>query len=458
MDLDPDSYLQFHSLFNLILLQSSFINPPSAAIVAAIVVMFCLIICSAIMSSSEIAFFSITNVEKDELRESDDPADKKVLQLIDNPKYLLSTILIGNNIVNIGVIIISYYIITNTFNFRDVAIGGFTIPSKVFDFTINIVIVTSFLVLFGEAIPKIFATHNKLKIARLFAPLFIFLNKLFYPITFLMVSSTTFLEKKIKKHSTEIDIAEINMAIEMTADKSPKSTNETKILKSIIQFGNTTVKQIMRPRTQVMAIDVEWNFAEMLLYIKEHGYSRFPVFEEDLDNIKGILYTKDLLAHIDKNENYNWQNLIRPAMISPEIKKIDDLMREFQENRKHIAIVVDEFGGTAGIITLEDIVEEVIGDIKDEFDETQENFYKKIDDKTYIFDGMTPFYQFCEWTHIPEDFFAKVHTDAETLGGFLTELKGLLPKNGDVLQYENITFRVLSMKNNRVDRAKVEIK
>ncbi len=456
--MDPDSCS--NATFNLLVvfLDLELVNPITPAIAFSFLAILVLVACSAVMSASEIAFFSITNPEKEELKESEEPEDKRVISLLDNSKYLLSTILIANNVVNIGVIIIFYFIITNLFNFHDVDLFGYTIPSSLFDFLINIIVVTFFIVLFGEAIPKVFATHNKLKIARFFSNFFVLLNKILYPITFLLVNSTSLIEKKIKKHSAEIDIEEINKAIEITTDNSLKSKNDTNILKSIVQFGNTTVKQIMRPRTSVAAIDIEWNYKEMLDYIKEHGYSRFPVFEDGLDTIKGIIYTKDLLSHLDKKDDFNWRALIKPTLHTPETKKIDDLLREFQESRKHMAVVVDEFGGTAGIITLEDVVEEVIGDIKDEFDEVNDNFYKKIDDHNFIFEGITPFYQFCESVGYDEIFFEKVRFDSETLSGFLTELKGNLPKTGDALVFENLSFKVLSTKNNRVERVKVEIK
>ena len=429
---------------------------PSTGVFISGLIGFVLVFCSGLMSGSEIAFFSITNVERDELRESEEAADKRVIKLLERPRYLLSTILISNNVVNIGVIIISYFIITSVFNFHDVTISTFTIPKSAFDFLVNVLIVTFFLVLFGEAIPKVYASHNKMGIARAMASVFIFLNRVYYPLNYVLVSSTSVIERRIKRHNAEMDIEEINKAIEITVEDK-ESGNEVKMLKGIVHFGNLTVKQVMRQRMEVAAADIAWDYEELLSYVREVGYSRIPVYSENIDQIQGVLYVKDLLEHINQSKDFGWQKLIRDPLHAPETKKIDDMLREFQETRKHLAIVVDEFGGTSGIVTLEDIVEEVIGDIKDEFDESTDSNIKKLHDGSYIVEGTTPLNDFTKTLNLMSDHFDEVREDAETVAGLILELYGRIPKGGDVITYEQFTFRVLSVKNNRIEKVKLEV-
>ena len=428
---------------------------PTPGVIVSCVVGFLLVVCSGLMSGSEIAFFSITNVERDELRESEDDLDQRVLKLLDKPRYLLSTILIGNNIVNIAVIVISYFIITSLFNFQDIVIGPFLVPKSVFDFLVNVLIVTFFLVLFGEAVPKVYASHNKMKIAKAMAGFFTILNRIFYPINYLIVGSTSVIERRIKRHNAEMDIEEINKAIEITVENKDDSGNDAKMLKGIVHFGNLTVKQIMRQRMEVAAADITWDYEELLNYVREVGYSRIPVYHENIDQIEGVLYVKYLLEHINQSKTFGWQKLIRPPLHAPETKKIDDMLREFQETRTHLAIVVDEFGGTSGIVTLEDIVEEVIGDIKDEFDESTDTGIRKLNEDTYIIEGTTPLNDFTKALNLQADHFDDVREDAETVAGMLLELKGRIPKAGDEINYEQFSFRVLGIKNNRIEKVKL---
>jgi putative hemolysin len=429
---------------------------PSISVIISGLIGFILVFCSGLMSGSEIAFFSITNAERDELRENESPADKRVIKLLDRPRYLLSTILISNNVVNIGVIIISYFIITSLFNFHDVTISSFTIPKSAFDFLTNVLIVTFFLVLFGEAIPKVYASHNKMKIARTMAGVFIFLNRVYYPFNYVLVSSTLVIERRIKRHNAEMDIEEINKAIDITVEDK-ESGNEVKMLKGIVHFGNLTVKQVMRQRMEVAAADITWDYEHLLDYVREVGYSRIPVYSESLDHVQGVLYIKDLLEHINQGKDFGWQKLIRDPLHAPETKKIDDMLREFQETRKHLAVVVDEFGGTSGIVTLEDIVEEVIGDIKDEFDESTDSNIKKLADGSYIIEGTTPLNDFTKALDLLPDHFDEVREDAETVAGLILELYGRIPKAGDVIVYEQFTFSVLSIGNNRIEKIKLEV-
>ena len=446
-----------HLLFSCLTVPiSNLINMPTPGVIISCVIGFLLVFCSGLMSGSEIAFFSITHAERDELRESEEVIDKRLIKLLDKPRYLLSTILIGNNVVNIGVIVISYFIITSLFNFQDIAVGSFIIPKSVFDFLVNVLIVTFFLVLFGEAIPKVYASHNKMKIAKAMSSFFVILNRFFYPLNYVLVSSTSVIERRIKRHNSEMDIEEINKAIEITVENQ-ESGNEVKMLKGIVHFGNLTVKQIMRQRMEVAAADITWDYEELLNYVRDQGYSRIPVYSENIDQIQGVLYIKDLLEHINQSKTFGWQKLIRPPLHAPETKKIDDMLREFQETRTHLAIVVDEFGGTSGIVTLEDIVEEVIGDIKDEFDESNDTNIRKLNDGTYILEGATPLNDFTKALNLLPDHFDEVREDSETVAGLLLELRGRIPKAGDEVNYEQFNFRVLSIKNNRIEKVKLEI-
>jgi putative hemolysin len=353
--------------------------------------------------------------------------------------------------------VISYFIITSLFNFQDATVLNFTIPKSVFDFLINVLIVTFFLVLFGEAIPKVYASHNKMKIAKVMASFFVFLNKVFYPLNYVLVSSTSVIERRIKRHNAEMDIEEINKAIEITVENK-ESGNDVRMLKGIVHFGNLTVKQIMRQRMEVAAADITWDYEELLNYVRDQGYSRIPVYSENIDQIQGVLYVKDLLEHINQSKTYGWQKLIRDPLHAPETKKIDDMLREFQETRTHLAIVVDEFGGTCGIVTLEDIVEEVIGDIKDEFDESTDTNIRQLNDDTYIIEGITPLNDFTKALKLQVDHFDDIREDAETVAGLILELRGRIPKVGDEINFEQFNFRVLSIKNNRIEKVKLELR
>lgn len=434
------------------ILQALF-NPISTGLVVTNLIILVLIAISAVMSASEIAYFSLTRAELDALQNSEDPNERRIAHLLSRPRYLLSTILITNNLVNIGVIVTSYFVTRQMFNFHDITMGSWILPADTIEFVWNVVVVTFILVLFGEATPKVFATQNKLNIARIMSRVFTLLNRIFLPINYVLVGSTKVLEKRLKKHNAEIDIAEINKAIEITVEKK-ESKQDAKLLKDIVHFGNITVKQIMRPRTEVCAVNESLNFHELMAYVQDVGYSRIPVYKETLDNIVGVLYVKDLLEHLNQNENFGWKKLVREPFFVPETKKIDDLLREIQQNRKHLAVVVDEYGGTAGIITLEDIVEEVVGDIKDEFDETSESDFRKLDDRNYLFEGKTALNDVCRAMEIPPQTFEEVKGEAETLGGLLLELLGHIPKNGEEVTSCGIRFLIITVNNHRIEKVK----
>ena len=455
--MDGDSYPPPLQL--LVILSESFFNPLTTDIVVANLFILLLIACSGLMSASEVAFFSITKPELDNLKESDDSTDNKVALLMERPRYLLSTILITNNLVNIAVVILSYFVTTRTLNFIDVEFNGVIVSGYVLEFVFNVVIVTVVLVLFGEATPKVYATHNKFRIARVTAPLFNFLIKMYQPINWLLIGSTQVLEKQLKKRNAEIDIDEINKAIEITVENEGKDSKEdARLLKGVVQLSNISVKQVMRPRVEVAAIDHSLNFKELIEKIKEHGYSRMPVYEESLDNIIGVLYIKDILQHLNQNENFGWQKLLREPLFVPETKRIDDLLREIQASRKHMAIVVDEYGGTNGIVTLEDIVEEVLGDIKDEFDEAEpESTIKKIAEGLYTAAGKNTIDEFTAVLDLPDDFFEEVKGDAETLGGLILELLGRIPQVAESAEYKNVRFTVTKLSANRIEELKIEL-
>ncbi len=439
---------------SLQIIHQALLNAPTTSVFVANGIILVMIFCSAVMSATEIAYFSLSNVEVDSLRESEDAADNRVGKLLDNSRYLLSTILISNNLVNIGVVVTSYYVTKRMFNFQDFAFGTFLLPGYAIEFIWNVLIVTFFLVLFGEATPKVYATHNKVKIARAMSGFLNILVKVMQPVNFLLVGGTQSIEKRLKRHNAEIDIEEINKAIEITVEKK-ESKQDAKLLKGIVHFGNIMVKQVMRPRTDVISLDYDFNFNELMAFVRENGYSRYPVFKENPDNVVGVLNIKDLIEHLNQDESFGWQSMVREPFFVPETKKIDDLLREIQQNRKHLAVVVDEYGGTCGIITLEDIVEEVVGDITDEFDEATETGFRKIDDKNFLFDGKTPLTDACRLMEIELDTFEEIKGESESLAGLILEIAGRIPKNGEELRMNNYKFAIISVLNNRIEKVKI---
>ncbi len=439
---------------SLTIFSQSLVNAPSGSVFFANVVIALLIACSAVMSASEIAYFSLTNVEVDALRESEDAVDNRVGKLLDKPRYLLSTILIGNNLVNIGVVVTSYYVTKRMFNFQDYTVGGFVVHGYMIEFLWNVLVVTFLLVLFGEATPKVYATHNKLKIARFMSGFLVLLVRLFQPINFVLVGSTQVLEKRLKKYNADIDVEEINKAIEITVEQK-ESKQDAKLLKGIVHFGNITVKQIMRPRPDMVSVDYEMNFTELMRFVKDNGYSRYPVYKDNPDNMVGVLNIKDLIEQLNQDDKFGWQKLVRDPFFVPETKKIDDLLREIQQNRKHLAIVVDEYGGTCGIVTLEDILEEVVGDISDEFDEATDTGFKKLDERSFMFNGNTPLVDVCRLMEKNPDTFDEVRGEAETLAGLVLETAGKIPKNGEEITLLNYKLTVVSVVNNRVEKVRI---
>ncbi len=453
--MDPDSYRQaliLNAQAATQLLPQDQLSMGPVAIALLVTVVFLAI--SAVMSASEVAYFSLSQPELEELEANENEAGERVGRLMQKPKYLLSTILIFNNLINIGIVVISYFITDRVLHFSDLQIGPFLLKGSSSEFIVNVVVVTFFLVLFGEATPKVYATHHKKSIALRLSGFFTGLVRLFAPINYVIVNATGIVEKRLRKRSAEIDLEEINKAIEITSG-SKEEKQDASILKGIVQFGNLTVKQVMRPRMEMAFVDQDVRFSELKNKIREFGYSRLPVCKENPDNVSGVLYVKDLLEHLDKGDQFRWQNLVREPFFVPENKKIDDLMREIQQNRKHMAVVVDEYGGTSGIITLEDIIEEVLGDISDEFDDQAELAYRQLDANNFLFDGKTNISDFCRLMKLNADHFDEWREDAETLAGLYLQQSGRMPVPNDSIELGGFLFTVLTLQKNRIDRLRI---
>jgi putative hemolysin len=435
------------SSLNLVQISLIISQLSQSAIIVNIIIIAILIVCSALMASAEVAFFSLTSKEITLLRKKYVDSANSIIILLEQPRKLLATILIANNFFNIGIVIASYAIIRGFIDFD---------LHPVLGFIIEIVVVTFVLVLFGEVLPKIYAAQHNIRVALFMALPIGILTKIFSPLSRFLISFTNIIEQKlINKHSPEADTDEINHAIDIALhDKTTKQ--EMSILKGIANFGNISVKQIMRSRTDIVAIDYHFSFKQLIQFVKEMGYSRIPVFDDDIDTIKGVLFSKDLISYLQEKENFDWHFLIKETLYIPEQKKINDLLKEFQKERMHQAIVVDEFGGTAGLVTLEDIMEEIIGDIKDEFDETDELF-SKVNDFTFIFDGKAMLNDVCKILHMPVETFDEIKGEADTIAGLVLELCGKIPKPSDQVKFKQFEFTVIQMHKMRISKIKATI-
>jgi len=433
-DIEPLSYIL--ALF----------NPITLDVWVAIAVTLFLIACSALISGSEVAYFSLGPNEKNELEVSKSKISDRILGLLNKPQRLLATILITNNFVNIGIVIVSTFIVSASFNFADYAawvaiaiqVGG----------------ITFLLLLFGEVIPKVYATANALPLCKFMSLPLEVLGKVFYPLSSLLITSTNVINKRVKKRGTEYSVDELEHALELTKDDET-TPDEEKILRGIVRFGGTDVKQIMTPRTEVVSFDQGTLYQEMLSELLQQGFSRVPIYEESLDYVKGILYLKDLLPHADA-ENLQWLSLVRPPYFVPENKKLDDLMKEFQEKKVHMAIVVDEYGGTSGIVTLEDILEEIVGDITDEFDD-EKIFYSKLDDENYVFEGKTPLVDLYKILDLDGENWEDAKGESDTLAGFILEQAGKIPLKNEKVKFENYVLTVEAADKRRIKRIKLTV-
>lgn len=408
-----------------------------------------LLICSGMISGSEVAFFSIDQNDLDGIKK-ENKSDNRIIALLNKPKRLLATILITNNFINVAVIMLSTYLFNVIFGN---GLGRLT------SFLIEVVLITFLLVLFGEVAPKVYAKKNNLKLAEIMAGPLKFLSKVTKWPSSLLMSGYDILENRFKKHEgNKVSFEEIDHAIELTVKDTKNANQEIELLKSIVKFGNVPVKQIMCARVDITAIDLEDDFAEVIKLVRDSGYSRIPVYTEDLDTITGFLYAKDLLEHLGKGHSFEWQKILRTSpFFIPESKKIDDLLKEFQEKRVHIAIVVDEFGGTAGLVTLEDVLEEIIGEIKDEFDDHIEVEYKKINDYNFLFEGKTMINDVCKLIGLETSIFEEIRGDADSLGGLILEMVGRLPKHDEVITFEDYSFKIVSVDKKRIRQVKVTL-
>lgn len=439
--MDPDSYLcRLADLFDGVV-----VTPPSLEAVIAIVLAVVLLFASGFVSASEIAFFSLAPNDLNDIEEENHSSDKYIKSLLKDSERLLATILISNNFVNVTIIMLCNFFFASVIDFG---------TSVVLEFLVITVVLTFLLLLFGEIMPKIYSAQHTLKFVRFAAPVIRILRKVFSPLSALLVRSGFIVNKLVAKKNYSISVDELSQALELT-DKTEIS-EESNILEGIIRFGAETAKEVMTPRLDMVDLEITTPYSEVLKCVVENAYSRVPVYMDSRDNIKGILYIKDLLPHLNKGDNFRWQTLIRPAYFVPETKKIDDLLRDFQANKIHIAIVVDEFGGTSGIVTMEDIIEEIVGEINDEYDE-EERTYVKLNDSTYIFEAKTLLSDFYKILKLDPEDFEDVAGEADTVAGLLLEIKGEFPKLHEKLEFQQYLFEVLEMDARRILKVKVTI-
>ena len=419
-------------------------NSISLPVAISLLVMIVLLISSALISGSEVAFFSIDAKDRESLNAEKDPKSLRVLDQLVKPKKLLATILIANNFINIAIVILSTYIINNLISFGP--------NEEIMSFVVTVVVATFLILLVGEVIPKVYATNNSIKLAKFMASPLLIVGKVCSPLSNVLVRSTSFIDKRIKKSGTEISVNDLDHALEIT-DIEGVTEEDKKILEGIVKFGETDVKQIMKSRVDVIAFDEANSFSELLPQIIENGYSRIPIFKESFDNVSGVLYVKDLLPHIDSGE-FDWRLLIRKPFFVPESKKIDDLLRQFQESKVHMAIVVDEYGGTSGIVTLEDVIEEILGEISDEFDD-DDIVYSKIDENNYVFEGKISLVDMYKIMDIEGEIFEDEKGEADTLAGFLIEKSGKIMKKNERIKFGGYLFEVEAADKRRIKQVKV---
>ena len=426
------------------LLQFLSIDASTITGIAFIVVLILLLLPSALISGSEVAFFSLGAGELEEL-EDDTPRHNYIKALLNQPEELLGTILISNNFVNVGIVILSTFLL-NTFFSPE-------LWSPLLTFVIEILAITGVLLLFGEILPKVYANTARLNFARFVVPFIFRLHKILKPLSKRL--SKTINRINIEGRGPSLSVDDLEQALELTTDEHT-TEDEQRILKGIVRFGSTTVKEVMTPRTSVIAIDIKAPFHDTLAHIVDKGYSRIPVYEEQLDQIKGLLYVKDLLPYVDASDNFGWQDLIRLPFFVPESKKIDDILKEFQQRRIHLAIVVDEFGGTSGVISLEDVLEEIVGEISDEFDD-DDLVYSKLDEYNYVFEAQTPLIDFCRVLDLPKDIFESVDGESDSLAGLVLELAGKFLEKNEEITYDAFTFKVESVDQRKLIRIKVTV-
>ncbi|MBP92793.1 MAG: magnesium/cobalt efflux protein [Flavobacteriaceae bacterium] len=433
MDLEPPSFL-------------SLIISVDYSMLFGIALLFLLLLCSALISGAEVALFSLTRTDIENETESNATAINIISKLLERPKKLLATILVANNFINIGIVILFAYL--GEFIFEG-------IQSEVLQFLLEVVVITFLILLFGEILPKIYASRNRMKFALFMAFPLRVLDVVFSPLSLPMRSITLGIHNKLGKQKSNLSVDQLSQALELTSE-ADTTKEEQKILKGIVSFGNTDTKQVMRPRIDIFALNINQKYLEIIPEIVDNGYSRIPVFEENIDKIKGILYVKDLLPFLDRKQ-FDWTSLLREPFFVPENKKLDDLMVEFQEKKVHLAVVVDEYGGTSGLISLEDIIEEIVGDISDEFDD-EDLVFSKLDNNNYVFEGKTALKDFYKIIKLEDDsLFEAEKGEAETLAGFILEFSKSFPKQGSKIYFGNYVFIIEALDKKRITRVKVTI-
>ena len=438
MDPDPLSLLPYLLAFN-------------GVFFLKIGVLLLLLLCSALISGAEVAFFALSPTDVNQIEEKKTARGGIVVKLLERPKKLLATILIANNAINIAIVLL-FNVLGDTL-FSEITYEFFDfIPVR---FLLEVVAITFLILMFGEILPKVYANRNRISFSFFMSYPLKVLDFIFSPLSLPMRSTTLFLFKKLGKEKSTLSVDHLSQALELTSE-GDTTREEQKILEGIVSFGNTDTKQVMRPRIDIFALDEEMKFSEVLEEIKKNGYSRIPVFSEGIDKVTGVLYVKDVLPYIDR-KTYNWLSLIREPYFVPENKKLDDLLAEFQEKKNHLAVVVDEYGGTSGIVTLEDIIEEIVGDISDEFDD-EDLVYSKLDDFNYVFEGKTAlkdFYRVIKMEN--EEDFEEQKGESETIAGFVLEIAGSFPKKGDKVVFKDYQFLVESLDKKRLKQIKVTL-
>ncbi|MEL7270297.1 MAG: gliding motility-associated protein GldE [Bacteroidota bacterium] len=438
--MDPEP----HSLVLLLAESSSFFS-------LKIIVFLLLLLCSALISGAEVALFGLSPTDLNDLEETNAPKGAVLNALLDKPKKLLATILITNNAINIGIVLLFSSIGDTLFSNINQTLFGFISVR----FVLEVVLATFLILMFGEILPKVYANRNQKEFSLFIVSPISVLNTLLTPLSAPMRHSTIFLQERLGRQKSNLSVDHLSQALEL-ASEGDTTKEEQKILEGIVSFGNTDTKQVMRPRIDIFALNEEMKFLEILDEIQKNGYSRIPVFSESVDNVLGVLYIKDLLPYLDR-KNFAWMSLVREPYFVPENKKLDDLLLEFQEKKIHLAVVVDEYGGTSGIVTLEDIIEEIVGDISDEFDD-EDLIYSKLDDYNYVFDGKTALKDFYRVVKIEdEEDFENQKGESETIAGFVLEISGSFPKRGEKVMFDNYSFVVESLDKKRLKQIKVTL-
>ena len=409
------------------------------------IVIFILLFCSAFISAAEVAYFSLTPKDIDQCA-AENPAKTKIIsKLLEKPKKLLATLLVANNFINIGVVILFSVVGKNLFD---------AIESPLLKFVVDVILVTFLILLFGEVLPKVYANRNNIKFAKLVAYPLSILDTLLSPISMPMRSLTIFLHEKLGKQKGNFSVDQLSQALELTSYEET-SHKEQKILEGIVSFGNTDTKQVMSPRIDIFALEISESFSEILPKISAKGFSRIPVYRDNIDHVEGVLFVKDLIPHINKKE-LDWVALVREPFFVPENKKLDNLLKDFQSMKSHLAIVVDEYGGTSGLVSLEDVIEEIVGDISDEFDDENLN-YSQIDEKNFLFEGKINLKDFYRIVEVDENLFEKTKGEAETLAGFILEIIGNVPRKGQKIAFSNCKFTIETIDKKRIKQIKVTI-